>query len=301
MAVYKRWDQPGMPQLCGEAGAMIGVLDHVLIAAGWTKEFSDGDRAAYRSDPAAAGNNCYLYVDDTDAQMCLATPYESMSDIDTGTNPAAPAGGLFWRKSTSSNSDPRPWIICADRLRMYINVGQVNNTALPDANTASNSWVGCAGAPALFIPGDPSVMGAGHEASTGYVSPIIAATQNGAYLSRNASLAAVSTACNAMGFNTAAAGVKHSGNPNLPGNGPGSGYAMPLLWADSSSIRCRLPGSYGAITAVSSARQMGDVFPPAPGSVDVRALLALAGGGGSSSTVANGTLLIDHTEPGDWS
>ena len=113
------------PVLSGTAGALITVLDAILTAgygskpsAGWTKAFSGANLAAYRSG-AAAGDRIYFRVDDTAAQEGRVRCYETMSDVNTGTNPfptvaQASGAGLFVRKSAAASATARSWACVAD-------------------------------------------------------------------------------------------------------------------------------------------------------------------------------------------
>lgn len=113
------------PVLSGTAGSLITVLDAILTAgygsqpsAGWTKAFSGANLAAYRNG-AAAGGRCYFRVDDSAAQEGRVRCYETMSDVNTGTNPfptvaQAASTGLFVRKSSAASATARSWACVAD-------------------------------------------------------------------------------------------------------------------------------------------------------------------------------------------
>jgi hypothetical protein len=123
--VYKSTDASA-PSLSGTAGALIGVLDAVLVngygakaAAGWAKAYSGTNLAAYR--PPAGGNRFYLMCDDSGTTNARGVGYETMSAISTGTGdfPTAAqfSGGLYWNKSTTVDATARAWVIAAtDRL-----------------------------------------------------------------------------------------------------------------------------------------------------------------------------------------
>lgn len=127
VTVY-RSDDASAPVLEGTAGALITVLDAILVngygakaAAGWAKEFSGTNKAVYR---AATGNRMRLRIDDTGTQEARAVGYESMSDVDTGTGPfptaAQLSGGMFVRKSSTADGTDRPWICFADVDCFYL-------------------------------------------------------------------------------------------------------------------------------------------------------------------------------------
>jgi hypothetical protein len=81
--------------LTNSAGSLIAVLDEVLDIAsagyggtlGWEKPFEDipNNRAVYR---ATTGNRFYVRVDDNYGATALVRMYQTMSDVNTGTDPA---------------------------------------------------------------------------------------------------------------------------------------------------------------------------------------------------------------------
>lgn len=84
---YKNWNDVGAPSLTPQAGSLIAVLDWVLdvgTATYWEKVYSGTNKAVYRSK---TGIRPYLRVDDTYGEGALLRMYETMSDVDTGTNP----------------------------------------------------------------------------------------------------------------------------------------------------------------------------------------------------------------------
>lgn len=84
---YKKWTDGGAPSLTPTAGSLIAVLDWVLdigTATYWEKVYSGTNKAVYRSK---TGIRPYLRVDDTYGEGALLRMYETMSDVDTGTNP----------------------------------------------------------------------------------------------------------------------------------------------------------------------------------------------------------------------
>lgn len=94
----------------------------------WEKTFSGTNKAAYRSiDPLAAG--FFLRVNDTgagpDVYAARVRGYESMSDVDTGTNPfptVAQQGGEGgrWIKSSTLDATARPWWLVGDTRGFYL-------------------------------------------------------------------------------------------------------------------------------------------------------------------------------------
>jgi len=127
----------GAPQLTGEVGKVITVLDACLVngygskvAAGWTKPFSGTNKGVYRSP---AGNRLFLRILNDNATtdtiggsnvgICRAVGYETMSDVDTGTGsfPTAVqlAGGLIMHTTYDRTATVRPWWLIADEKMFY--------------------------------------------------------------------------------------------------------------------------------------------------------------------------------------
>lgn len=121
------------PVLTGTAGDMVNLLDKILVsgygskaAAGWTKPYTGTNKAVFRP---GAGTQFYLRVLDDGsltggARDCGARGYESMSDVDTGTNPfptvAQLTNGVNFRKSSSADATARAWVAFADSRTFYL-------------------------------------------------------------------------------------------------------------------------------------------------------------------------------------
>jgi hypothetical protein len=126
--VYRSTDA-GAPVLTGQAGTMVTVLDACLIngygsksAAGWGKPYSSTNIGVYR---AASGNRLYLRVDDTAAQEARIVGYEAMTTASPSSSvgsfplPAQVSGGLFVRKSDTSDAVVRAWVLIASDKFFY--------------------------------------------------------------------------------------------------------------------------------------------------------------------------------------
>jgi hypothetical protein len=119
--IYKH-DDTSAPVLNGTRGSLIALLDACLVngygsqpAAGWSKPFTDTNRAAFRMGSGRL--RAYLRVDE--ANSTLATEariqsFEGMTDIDSGTDPVASAGHLILKKSAAADSSSRQWWLAAD-------------------------------------------------------------------------------------------------------------------------------------------------------------------------------------------
>ncbi len=85
--------EPGAPQLTGQVGDLIPLLDAVLVngyggkpPSGWSRPFSGTNKAAYRQAPKEGRPQMYLRIDDSSSgEYAFANGYQDMTDVDTGT------------------------------------------------------------------------------------------------------------------------------------------------------------------------------------------------------------------------
>lgn len=132
--VYKSTDGSA-PVLTGAVGSLVALLDACLVngygakaAAGWTKPFTGTNKAAFKNGTGSTG--FYLRVQDdapVTAKEARITGYETMSDVDTGTQPfptaAQGVGGVAMvvaRKSATADATARAWIVVADARTVYV-------------------------------------------------------------------------------------------------------------------------------------------------------------------------------------
>jgi hypothetical protein len=104
-----------------------GTITIKVAPAGWVKQFSGTDKAAYKSgNPAATG--LLLRVDDTGSgtgsyREAIVYGCESMTDVDTFSarfpTAAQHTKGLFWRKSYNLNATATTWRLVADDRYFY--------------------------------------------------------------------------------------------------------------------------------------------------------------------------------------
>lgn len=103
-----------------------GTITAKRAAIGWGKAFTGTNKAVYRSADVA-GTRLYLRLDDTNAGIATATDaravmYETMSDVDTGTNPgptvAQLSGGQFWNRGANS-ATAKTWVLIGDSRIFY--------------------------------------------------------------------------------------------------------------------------------------------------------------------------------------
>lgn len=131
--VYRSSDS-GAPVLTGQAGSLLAVLNGCLVdgygsqtASGWAKEFTTTNIVVYR---APSGLRFRLRVDDTGTNEARVVGYESMSGVNTGTGDfptaAQQSGGLYIRKSETTDSTARGWVVVATDKAFYF-LPQPNN------------------------------------------------------------------------------------------------------------------------------------------------------------------------------
>jgi hypothetical protein len=94
-----------------------GAISCKVAGAGWTKDFTATNLAAYRGPVGTT--RYFLRVNDTFGNLARVRGYESMTAISTGTGlfptVAQFAGdGLVWWKSDASTSATRPWTLFTD-------------------------------------------------------------------------------------------------------------------------------------------------------------------------------------------
>ena len=111
--------------LTAASGTLVAILDACLVdgfgskaAAGWTKEFAfSTTKAAYKQ--GVGSNGFLLRVDDSVGVIVRVRAYESMTDLDNGTNPTPSDllkdGGGFMHKHDDqpSNGGVRRWVLVA--------------------------------------------------------------------------------------------------------------------------------------------------------------------------------------------
>jgi len=129
--IYQSTDSSA-PVLSGTSGSLISLLDAVLVngygskaAAGWTKAFSGTNKAVYKTTVGIT--MYYRFLDDASgiggAKESKLYPYETMSDVDTGTGWISSTGSYHVvRKSNTADSTARAWIIFADARTAYVHI-----------------------------------------------------------------------------------------------------------------------------------------------------------------------------------
>lgn len=269
--VYKSSD-PGAPQLTGQAGSMVALLDAVLVdgygvgagfkaAAGWTREFSGTNKRVYRNN-RLMGSGGYLRVDDaaTDPRICWVRAYESMTSVDAGTGPSpTPAqrvDGLLWYKSSVANATTRVWEAIATDQAVYLFVA-----VYPQAGT----YVGVATLPHFAGDLESHVEGEKYAFMVGSNthSSFLNSTATGFTSPQNSwgSTSSLTTACYLLrpytqlpGGIVADGAVPSHGAANRTWGGVGAAYPdpvsgallleRPLIWEAAGIVRGKMPGAY---------------------------------------------------------
>jgi hypothetical protein len=161
VTVYRSSDASA-PTLTGQAGSVTAILDACLVngygaksAAGWAIEFTATNIRAYRS---ASGNRLRLRVDDTAAQEARITGYEVMTDVNTGTGqfplPAQQSGGLYIRKSETSDTTVRSWMLVAsEKFFHFLPYSNANDFAVANSSSYHSGYM-MFGEFNSFKPGD---------------------------------------------------------------------------------------------------------------------------------------------------
>jgi len=131
--IYQSTD-PGAPQLTGQVGTFLALVRALLVTGygaapnakaglGWTEEFTGANKAVFRGNPVSA-SGYRVRIDDSNALFAWLRGFESMSDVDTGTNlvPTAAqfANGALWPKSSVANTTARAWWAIGNERCLYL-------------------------------------------------------------------------------------------------------------------------------------------------------------------------------------
>ena len=299
---YFAWTDAGAPTLSGSAGSLIALLKMLLVgnvdgvaygtgsgerlAAGMEIAFEDSGahKIVFRNSMVAGGSGCYIrIVDDGShadgARVAVMQVYESMSDIDTGTNPALPADTLI-RKSEDLSTAARCWIVGADERTFYLSTYTNAGTAPTPGTSASARGQYCAlhgaGDFDAIIPGDPGIFCGGMNVISGSWLNSTLAQQCGtggavttAQLgtTRGANLSAAATTmtpvCLALNYgNNIGLGGSSSFLPAVSAGTDGQHFAPIYMLDSATAIRGRLRGLLAPLNELSATTHIGDVVHP---------------------------------------
>lgn len=122
-----------------------GTITVKRAPVGYTKAFAGTNKAAYRCNDLSSNRHYLRVLDDGGGsggvQEARVFGYETMTDVDTGTNvfPTATMStyGYLWRKSNTADSIPRSWAFVSDGKMIYLVVQPANSTLTLD-NSAQN-------------------------------------------------------------------------------------------------------------------------------------------------------------------
>lgn len=133
--IYRNTD-PSAPACSGVAGSLTTLLDAVLVngygakaGLGWSIVDSGTNWRVYRHNPVS-GTGMFLYVNDAaagsgGAREALVRGYQTWDPVaHTGTEPfpsvAQMSGGIVWKKSNTSDSTARPWVVIGNERCFYL-------------------------------------------------------------------------------------------------------------------------------------------------------------------------------------
>jgi hypothetical protein len=248
-------------------------------AAGWAKAFSGTNKAAYR--PPVGGNRFYLRVQDDGggtggAKEALIRSFETMSDVDTGTNgmptssqSTLTSSSLVVRKSALADAvTGRPWIVAADDRTVYMWI------ANGDAATMYSGWGWGDFYSAKANDGYRTfLIGRSTENATGNTGENLDKTNDqinqtvaGHFIQRkyDASGTAVTMwkgPCPMIGGLSGVLVIGNMGQMAYPNPADGSLYLLPLFLNETvaASIRGRLRGLWACMNAPANLND-GDTF-----------------------------------------
>ena len=125
-----------------------GTISAKMAPAGWSKEFSSGNVAVYRTQ----GNGFRLRVDDANTSYALVRGFWSMVDVDTGVNPfptfSQMGSGVWWKRSYTNDGIARNWRLIADDRFIHLFVRWH-----PTSNYRGSGWY-MFGDCVSYLPGD---------------------------------------------------------------------------------------------------------------------------------------------------
>lgn len=253
--VYRSTDA-GAPVASGTVGSLIALLDACLVngygtkaGAGWTKEFSGTNLAAYKN--ASNMSQAYYRVDHTTATSPKVVGYEAMTDINTGTGPfptsAQVSGGMVMQTSTSADSTPRWWTIVASQNIAYILINPISYLV---AN--NNVGIYCFGAFNSYLVNDAYnnfISGTGGDYSSSAMDnamSTISYTNSSSYCPRSYTQIGSSIAVGKHGDTAKANAASTFGLGNVGGTYPnpvdGSMVISPLYLHEINVVRGIFPG-----------------------------------------------------------
>jgi hypothetical protein len=145
-------------------GTVTGSLSFMMAPAGYSKVYSGTNLAAYRSNDTSSTQH-FLRVDDTGTSAARVVMYESMTDVNTGTNPYPTSvqfsGGLYAWKSSVVSATVNPYFIASNGKKILLGIAAYRTS------TAGTPY-------SMMMFGDAT----SYKAADAYRSMILASTSN---------------------------------------------------------------------------------------------------------------------------
>ena len=228
MATIFRSTDASAPTLSGTVGSLIALLDACLVngygaksAAGWTKQFSDTNKAVYRMSTAGTAAGYGYRIDDTGAAPSTTSGAReaiihgsvAFTDVDTAstTFPAnmASLSTTAIRKSSTLDATTRAWTVVADGRTAYVFTqpgdvaGRYVGVAFGEIYSFDTSIIRCYN---IARPPDSTSSQTGLETATN--SPAAASGHVYWHI-----VNAVSNGCSQFGYVTAGGATYNAPNP----------------------------------------------------------------------------------------
>jgi hypothetical protein len=112
-----------------------GTITAKMAPLGWTEPVAGATNLAHFK--MASGNQMYLDVNETIAQVARVVGYESMTGPGSGTGPfptaAQLSGGGYWDKSSTTDSTARAWILCGTDRHLFFHCSHSSTALAADA------------------------------------------------------------------------------------------------------------------------------------------------------------------------
>lgn len=103
-----------------------GTISAIVAPMGWTQPYTGTNKGAFLQPAGSTG--LYLRMDDSNAQNTQWRGYETMSDVDTGTNlfptnaQVTVGSGPYFYKSNAASSTARTWKAFGDKRSLIVTV-----------------------------------------------------------------------------------------------------------------------------------------------------------------------------------
>ena len=240
------------------ASPATGTLTCKAAPLGWTKPYSGTNKAAYL--PASSYIQCYLRVQDDSStptsasgRWAKARGYETMSDVDTGTNSfptaAQSTNGLSWPKSSTSDGTTRAWWLVGDGGIFYFGAfwhASYSTLAGPVCFGDINSLKSGDAYACLLTGFATDTLPSGTNGSNAFTTlGAYNDTQAGKYLARTYTQLGTAVAAGMMGDNGISTNLAYNAGLTYP-HPPDNGLLFaPVAVVEGSILRSRaMPGLY---------------------------------------------------------